>query len=74
MRRGSSSLLIYGAIFSSCGVKRRSLAGRQRRSQDETKMLHGIRMDEGAALGAAHEFRETCHSVTFIVLVNSHQR
>ena len=21
-----------------------------------------------------HEFHETCHSVTFIVLVNSHQR
>ena len=23
---------------------------------------------------AIHEFHETCHSVTFIVLVNSHQR
>ena len=27
-----------------------------------------------AVMPLAHEFHETCHSVTFIVLVNSHQR
>ena len=27
-----------------------------------------------AGIKVYHEFHETCHSVTFIVLVNSHQR
>ena len=27
-----------------------------------------------AYIGNMHEFHETCHCVTFIVLVNSHQR
>ena len=43
--------------------------------RDASSIVLNIRVSCIALLlFASHEFRETCHSVTFIVLVNSHQR